>query len=63
MDCFVDEVIKLETKMNFLLKNTNKEIIMKEEDEADFKNNNIHRFCENEILFDKVGDHCHLTGR
>ena len=36
---------------------------MKQEDEEDFKNNNICRFCEKEILSDKVRDHCHLTGK
>ena len=34
---------------------------MTEEDEENFKNNNICRFCEKEILSDKIGDHCHLT--
>ena len=29
----------------------------------DFKNNNKCRFCEKEILSDKVGDHRHLTGK
>ena len=28
-----------------------------------FKNNNIFRVCEKEILSDKVKDHCHLTGK
>ena len=32
------------------------------EDEEDFKNNKICRFCEKDIEFDKVGNHCHLTG-
>ena len=36
---------------------------MTEEDEEDYKNNNICRFCEREILSDKVRDHCHLTGK
>ena len=35
---------------------------MIEEDEEDFKNNNNCRFCEKNIEFDKVRDHCHLTG-
>ena len=49
--------------MAFYFKETKKEIIMKQEDEEDFKNNNICRFCEKEILSDKVRDHCHLTGK
>ena len=35
---------------------------MMEEDEEDYRNNNICRFCETEIITDKVRDHCHLTG-
>ena len=60
---FVKEVINLENKMAFYFKETNKDIIMKQEDEEDFTNNNICRFCEKEILSDKVRDHCHLTGK
>ena len=41
VDWFVDEVIKLENKMAFYFKNTNKDIIMTQEDEEDYKNNNI----------------------
>ena len=63
VDWFVDEVIKLEKKIAFFFKNTKKDISMKEEDEEGFKNNNICRFCEKEILSDKVRDHCHLTGK
>ena len=62
VDWFVDEVIKLENKMAFYFKETKKDIIMKQEDEEDYKNNNICRFCEKIIEFDKVKDHCHLTG-
>ena len=62
VDWFVDEVIKLENKMAFYFKNTNKDINMTQEDEEYFRNNNICRFCEKEILSDKVRDHCHLTG-
>ena len=62
VDWFVDEVIKLENKMAFYFKNTNKDIIMTEENEYDYRNNNICRFCEKEIISDKVRDHCHLTG-
>ena len=62
VDSFVDEVIKLENKIAFFFKNTKKDIIMTEKDEEDFRNDNICRFCEKEILSDKVRDHCHLTG-
>ena len=63
VDWFVKEVIKLENKMAFYFKETKKDIIMKQEDEEDFKNNNICRFCGKEIISDKVRDHCHLTGK
>ena len=49
--------------MAFHFKNTNKDIIMTEKVEEDIKNNNICRFYEKEITFDKVSDHCQLTGR
>ena len=63
VDWFVDEVIKLENKMSFYFKNTNKVIKMTQEDEEDFQNTNICWFCEKEILDNKVRDHCHLTGK
>ena len=63
IDWFVKEVIKLKNKMAFYFKNTKKDIIMTQEDEEDFKNNTICRFCEKEILSDKVRDHCHLTSK
>ena len=63
VEWFVKEVIKLENKMAFYFKETKKEIIMTKEDEEDYKNNNICRFCEKNIESDKVRDHCHLTGR
>ena len=62
VDWFVKEVIKLANKMAFYFKNTKKDIIMREEDEEDFINNNICRFCEKNIESDKIRDHCHLTG-
>ena len=62
VDSFVNEVIKLENKMAFYIKSTNKNIIMTEEDEEDYRKNNICRFCEKNIVCDKVRDHCHLTG-
>ena len=63
VDWFVNEVIKLENKMAFYFKNTKKDIIMKQKDEGDFRNNTICRFCEKNIESDKVRDHCHLTGK
>ena len=63
VDWFVKEVMKLENKMAFYFKNTKKDIILTQEDEEDFKNNNICRFCEKNIESDKVRDHCHLTGK
>ena len=60
---FVDEIVKLENKMNFWLKNTNNDIIMTEEDKQDFESDNICRYCEKYIESDKVRDHCHLTGK
>ena len=63
VDWSVNEVIKLENKMVFYLKNFKKDIIMTKENEEDYRNNIIHRFCEKEIITDKVRDHCHLTGK
>ena len=63
VDWFVNEVIRLENKMAFYFKNTNKDIIMTDEDEEVYRNDNVCRFCEKEILSDKVRDHCHLTGK
>ena len=63
VDWFVNEVIKIENKMAFYFKNTKKDIIMTEENEKNFKNINICRFCEKNIESDKVRDHYHLTGR
>ena len=63
VDWFVDEVIKLENKMAFYFKNIQKDIIMTQKDEEDYRNDIICRFCEKEILSDKVRDRCHLTGK
>ena len=63
VDWFVKEVIKLENKMAFYFENTKEDIIMTKENEEDFEKNNICRFCEKEILSDKVRDHYHLTGK
>ena len=63
VDWFVDEVIEIENKTAFCLKNTTKDIIMTEKDEEDYRKNNICRFCEKNIESDEVRDHCHLTGK
>ena len=49
--------------MTFYFKNTNKDISMTEEDQEEFKNNNICWFCGKNIESDEVRDHCHLTGK
>ena len=49
-DWFAKEVKKLENEMAFYFKNTKKDIIMTQEDEEDYKINNICRFCEKKIL-------------
>ena len=49
--------------MAFYFKNTKKDIVMTDEDEEEYRNNNICRFCEKEIIIDKIRDHCHLTGK
>ena len=49
--------------MTFCFKNTKKNINLTDEDEEDYRNNSVCRFCEKEILSDKVRDHCHLTGQ
>ena len=36
---------------------------MTEENEEDYRNNNICRFCEKNIDCDKLRDHCHFTGK
>ena len=46
VDWFVDEVIRLENKMAFYFKKTNKDIIMTKEDEEEYRRNDICRFCE-----------------
>ena len=61
-DWYVDEVIKLNKKMAFFFKNTNKDIFITQEDNEAFDRNNTCRLCEKEKISDKVRDHCHLTG-
>ena len=63
VDCFVNEVIKLENERAFYFQSTKKDIIMTNQDEEYYRNNNICRFCEKEIISDKVRDHCHLTDK
>ena len=63
VDWFVNEIIKLENKMTFYYKNTKKEIIMSEENEEVFKNNDVCRLCEKNFESDKVRDPCPLTGK
>ena len=49
--------------MAFYFRNFKKDIIMTQEDEEDYRNDNICRFCEKTFESDKVRDHCHLTGK
>ena len=63
VDWFVNDVITLENKMNFYFKKTKKDIIMTEEEEKDFKQNDVCRFCEKNIVSDEVRDPCDLTGK
>ena len=63
VEWYVNEVIKLENKMAFYVKNTRKDIIMTKEDEEDYRKNNICRVCEKNTEPEKVRDHCHLTGK
>ena len=60
---FDNEVGKLENKIAFFFKNTMTDIIMTKIDEENYRNNNICRFCEENIESDKVRDHCHLTSK
>ena len=48
--------------MAVCFKKFKKDIIVTEKDEEEYKNNNICKFCEKEILSDKIRDHCDLTG-
>ena len=63
VEWFVNEVIKIENKMNFYFRNTKKEIVMTQEDEEDFKNSTHCWFCELPLEERAVRDHCHLTGK
>ena len=61
LDWFVVEIIKLENKMAFCFRNRVEDIIITKEDKEVFENNTFCRFCEKEIICDKVRDHGHLT--
>ena len=63
VDWFLDEINKLENRMTFYFKKIKKDITMTQEDKEDFEKNNICQFSWDEILSDKVCDHCDLTGK
>ena len=63
VDWFVDEVMKLEKIMAFYFKKTQKDIFKTEEDDEYIKSNDLCRFCDKDILSDKIRDHCNLTGK
>ena len=46
VDWHVNHVIKLENKMAFYFKNTKKDIVMTRDDEEEYRNNHICRFCQ-----------------
>ena len=48
-ELFVDEVIKLENILSLFYKNTNKNKILTEEDEEDYRINSVCRICEKNI--------------
>ena len=62
VDWFVNEAYNLENKMSFYFKNIKEGIIMSLENGEHNIYKNICWFCGNEILDNKVRDHCHLTG-
>ena len=60
----MDEVKKLDNKNASYFENTNEGIVMSEKDEDHYRDKNSCRFCEKKtISADKVGGHCHLTGK
>ena len=64
-DCvgwLVNEVMNLENKMAFYIKNSKKDINMTGEDEEQYRKNNICRICQKKISV-KVRDHWHLAGK
>ena len=54
VDWFVNEVLYLEIKMAFYFKNTKKDIFMTQENEEDYRNINICRFCERKLNLIKL---------
>ena len=60
VDWFKKEIIRLEKK---IFKDTNRYIILTEENEEEFKTNNVCPICEINIEPEKVRDHCHLTSK
>ena len=63
VDWFADEAIKLQHKMSFYLENIKEDLVMIQRGEENYKFSNICQFCENAVKFDKVRDHCQLTGK
>ena len=53
VDCFTDENVKLVKKMALYFKYTNKDNILTEEDEEDYRKINTCRFCEKKIFLIK----------
>ena len=63
VDWFVDEIIKFKKEKTFFLEKTKEDINMTEQNEEDFKNYNICRFCAKNIESDKDRNYCHPTGK
>ena len=53
--------MKLENEKAFYFKNSNKDSILTDKDEEQYRNINICRFCEKEIFSDQVKDQCNFT--
>ena len=53
VDWFVDKVIKLENRMAFYFENTNRYIIMNEEDEEQYRDVTNCRICEKKLNLKK----------
>ena len=63
VEWFVNEVTRIENKMQFYFENTKKDIVMTRENEEDFKNSTFCWLCELPLDGRGVRDHCHLTGK